>query len=145
MAVAYWMAHAPQGFFPVQNGGDAAMLFCFVFLYLVFAGPGAWSLDARRARRAVRAPASTAAPASKSRRDLEEEAMTDSDDCPGARRGGAGALPEWDLSDLYAAPDAPEIGRDIDWLRRRVPAFAADYEGKLAGLDAAGLLAAIRR
>ena len=48
MAVAYWMAHAPQSFFPVQNGGDAAILFCFVFLYLVFAGPGAWSLDARR-------------------------------------------------------------------------------------------------
>ena len=49
MAVAYWMAHAPQSFFPVLNGGDAAILFCFVFLYLVFAGPGAWSLDDRRA------------------------------------------------------------------------------------------------
>lgn len=49
MAVAYWMAHAPQSFFPVQNGGDAAILFCFVFLYIVFAGPGAFSLDARRA------------------------------------------------------------------------------------------------
>ena len=46
MAVAYWMAHAPQSFFPVENGGDAAILFCFVFLYLFFAGPGAWSLDA---------------------------------------------------------------------------------------------------
>ena len=49
MAVAYWMAHAPQSFFPVLNGGDAAILFCFVFLYLVFAGPGAWSFDGRRA------------------------------------------------------------------------------------------------
>ena len=49
MAVAYWMAHAPQSFFPILNGGDAAILFCFVFLYLVFAGPGALSLDARRA------------------------------------------------------------------------------------------------
>jgi putative oxidoreductase len=49
MAVAYWMAHAPQSFFPVQNGGDAAILFCFVFLYLVFSGPGAFSLDERRA------------------------------------------------------------------------------------------------
>ena len=48
MAVAYWMAHAPQSFFPVLNGGDAAILFCFVFLYLVFAGAGAWSLDGRR-------------------------------------------------------------------------------------------------
>lgn len=48
MAVAYWMAHAPNNMFPVLNGGDAAILFCFVFLYLVFAGPGPWSLDARR-------------------------------------------------------------------------------------------------
>jgi len=48
MAVAYFMAHAPQNFFPVHNGGDAAILFCFVFLYLVFAGPGAWSVDGRR-------------------------------------------------------------------------------------------------
>lgn len=47
MAVAYWMAHAPQSFYPVLNGGDAAILFCFVFLYLVFAGPGAWSLDSK--------------------------------------------------------------------------------------------------
>lgn len=47
MAVAYWMAHAPQSPFPALNGGDAAILFCFVFLYLVFAGPGAWSFDAR--------------------------------------------------------------------------------------------------
>jgi putative oxidoreductase len=48
MAVAYWMAHAPQDFFPVNNGGDAAILYCFVFLYLVFAGPGALSLDRRQ-------------------------------------------------------------------------------------------------
>lgn len=48
MAAAYWMAHAPQSFFPVNNGGDAAILYCFVFLYIVFAGPGPWSLDARR-------------------------------------------------------------------------------------------------
>ena len=44
-AVAYWMVHAPQNFFPVNNGGDAAILYCFVFLYLVFAGPGAFSVD----------------------------------------------------------------------------------------------------
>jgi putative oxidoreductase len=48
MAVAYWLAHAPQNPFPVNNGGDAAILYCFFFLYLVFVGPGPWSLDARR-------------------------------------------------------------------------------------------------
>ena len=46
MAFAYWMAHAPSSPFPVLNGGDAAILYCFVFLYLVFAGPGPLSLDA---------------------------------------------------------------------------------------------------
>ena len=45
MAVAYFMVHAAQGPLPVANGGDAAILFCFVFLYLVFAGPGAWSVN----------------------------------------------------------------------------------------------------
>jgi putative oxidoreductase len=48
MAVAYFMAHAPQDFFPIQNGGELAVLYCFIFLYLVFSGPGAWSLDGRR-------------------------------------------------------------------------------------------------
>jgi putative oxidoreductase len=46
MAVAYWWAHAPRDFFPVNNGGDAAILYCFVFLYLFAAGAGPWSLDA---------------------------------------------------------------------------------------------------
>jgi putative oxidoreductase len=50
MAVAYWTAHAPRGLFPVLNGGDAAILYCFIFLYLVFAGPGPWSLDALMGR-----------------------------------------------------------------------------------------------
>jgi putative oxidoreductase len=45
MAVAYWWAHFPRDFFPVINGGDAAILYCFVFLYLVFAGGGPWSID----------------------------------------------------------------------------------------------------
>ncbi len=49
MAVAYFMAHAPQSFFPTLNGGDAAILYCFVFFYLAFAGPGPWSVDAIRA------------------------------------------------------------------------------------------------
>lgn len=48
MAIGYWMAHAPKSPFPAINGGDAAILFCFLFLYLVFAGPGAWALDNRR-------------------------------------------------------------------------------------------------
>jgi putative oxidoreductase len=52
MAAAYWIAHAPQNFFPVNNGGDSAILYCFVFLYLVFAGAGAWSFD--EARRGTR-------------------------------------------------------------------------------------------
>lgn len=48
MAAAYFIAHAPKSFFPGENGGDAAILYCFVFLYLVFAGPGPWSVDALR-------------------------------------------------------------------------------------------------
>ena len=47
MAVAYWMFHAPQSPFPAVNQGDAAILYCFVFLYLVTAGPGAFALDNR--------------------------------------------------------------------------------------------------
>ena len=47
MAVAYFMVHAPQNFFPINNMGEAAILYCFVFLYLVFAGPGRWSIDNR--------------------------------------------------------------------------------------------------
>jgi len=54
MAVAYWYAHAPRDFFPVNNMGDAAILFCFVFLYISMAGPGPWSLDAMRKRDAPR-------------------------------------------------------------------------------------------
>lgn len=50
MAVAYFYAHAPRSFFPVLNGGDAAILYCFVFLYIFFAGPGPWSVDAMRRR-----------------------------------------------------------------------------------------------
>jgi putative oxidoreductase len=51
MAAAYWMFHAPQGPFPALNMGDAAILFCFVFLYLSAAGPGPWSLDSALLRR----------------------------------------------------------------------------------------------
>ena len=50
MAVAYWYAHAPQNPFPVNNMGDAAILFCFIFLYLAAAGSGPWSVDGARFR-----------------------------------------------------------------------------------------------
>ena len=56
-----------------------------------------------------------------------------------------GPLPEWDLTDLYPAPDAPELAADLDWLRDACASFAADYEGKLDTLDAAGFLACIHR
>jgi putative oxidoreductase len=57
MAVAYFMAHAPKSFFPMVNGGDAAILYCFVFLYLVAAGPGPLSVDAARRGETRVAPA----------------------------------------------------------------------------------------
>ena len=48
MAVAYFMAHAPQAFLPLVNQGELAVLYCFVFLYLFIAGPGAFSFDSAR-------------------------------------------------------------------------------------------------
>lgn len=48
MAAAYFLGHAPRGFFPIANGGNLAIMYCFVFFYLVFAGPGPWSIDAQR-------------------------------------------------------------------------------------------------
>ncbi len=48
MAAAYFIGHAPQNFFPVNNGGDAAILYCFIFLYFVFRGAGALSVDGDR-------------------------------------------------------------------------------------------------
>ncbi len=47
-AVAYFMVHAPQGFYPILNKGELAALYCFVFLYIAAAGAGPWSLDAMR-------------------------------------------------------------------------------------------------
>ncbi len=58
---------------------------------------------------------------------------------------GLGNLPEWDLSDLYTSDEAPELARDLDWLEQECAAFAADYEGKLADLDADGLLTCVQR
>ena len=51
MAVAYFMAHAPQAPLPILNGGEPAVLFCFVFLYIAARGAGVWSLDSLRTRR----------------------------------------------------------------------------------------------
>ncbi|KAJ55271.1 oligoendopeptidase F [Actibacterium mucosum KCTC 23349] len=65
-----------------------------------------------------------------------------------AQTGGAdglGDLPEWNLDDLYAGEDAPELTRDMEWLEEACASFAADYEGKLAGLDAAQMLDCVQR
>ena len=51
MAVAYFMVHAPQGVYPVLNGGEAAILYCFAFLHISAAGAGPWSIDGRREAR----------------------------------------------------------------------------------------------
>jgi putative oxidoreductase len=56
MAVAYFQFHAPQSFFPTVNNGIPAILYCFLFLYLMTAGPGAWSIDAMIARSKHREP-----------------------------------------------------------------------------------------
>jgi putative oxidoreductase len=61
MAVAYFMAHFPKSFFPAVNGGAAAILYCFIFLYLFAAGGGAWSLDRLRAPESVPIPAASRA------------------------------------------------------------------------------------
>ena len=50
MAVAYFMTHFPKGFWPLQNMGEGAILFCFIFLYLAAAGAGAWRIDEARTR-----------------------------------------------------------------------------------------------
>lgn len=63
----------------------------------------------------------------------------------GGGAGEFGDLPEWDLSDLYTAEDAPELIRDLAWLEEECANFAKDYEGKLAELDAEGFLACVLR
>ena len=64
---------------------------------------------------------------------------------PGAVAVDLGELPEWDLTDLYAAPDAPELAADLDRLDRACASFAADYEGRLAGLTPAEMLECVER
>lgn len=67
------------------------------------------------------------------------------DAAPSSGAEGLGNLPDWDLSDLYPAPDAPELAADLDKLEAACTSFAADYAGKLDTLDAAGLLEAVQR
>ena len=62
MAVAYWMVHAPQSTFPILNHGESAILFCFIFLLIAAAGPGPWSLDAKRNKSVIRTEDSTGEP-----------------------------------------------------------------------------------
>ena len=69
-------------------------------------------------------------------RDVREAATGDN---------SLGPLPEWNLDDLYKGVEDPRIAADLDWLATECAAFAADYQGKLAGLDAGAMLEAVRR
>jgi len=62
-----------------------------------------------------------------------------------AANDNMGDLPEWNLNDLYPSTDGPEITADLEWLDREGPAFGTDYQGKLADLDAAGMLECVHR
>jgi putative oxidoreductase len=64
MAYAYWTVHAPQSTFPLLNHGEGAILFCFIFLLVAAAGPGPWSLDAKRRKTVVKTEDSTGEPLS---------------------------------------------------------------------------------
>jgi len=66
-------------------------------------------------------------------------------DANAASSGAFGDLPDWDLSDLYTGEDAPELTRDMAWLEGECASFAAQYQGKLADLNAAGLLTCVQR
>ena len=66
-------------------------------------------------------------------------------DANAAGGNSLGPLPEWNLDDLYTGEKAAELQKDMDWLETACADFAAAYEGKMAGLDAAGLLEAVKR
>ncbi|MCP3971094.1 MAG: M3 family oligoendopeptidase [Rhodobacteraceae bacterium] len=66
-------------------------------------------------------------------------------DANSSGQGAFGELPDWDLCDLYTAPDAPELARDMGWLETECAAFGAEYEGKLAGLSAQEMLDCVQR
>jgi putative oxidoreductase len=56
MAVAYFIGHFPKSFWPLENAGEPAVLFCFIFLYMATQGSGIWSIDAAREQRAIEIP-----------------------------------------------------------------------------------------
>jgi putative oxidoreductase len=62
MAFAYFKTHAPQGFWPLINGGELAVLYCFLFLFIAAAGPGPWSVDALMRPRATQRPSAETRP-----------------------------------------------------------------------------------
>jgi oligoendopeptidase F len=71
--------------------------------------------------------------------------LFDANSNAGSSENPLGNLPEWDLDDLYTGEDAPELKRDLDWLEQASASFADDYDGKLAGLDAAAFLECVLR
>ena len=138
MAVAYWMFHAPASFYPVLNGGDAAILYTFVFLLLVFTGPGAWSIDGITAKRQGRAdPAARlhcnaarlsmiclstlerargeggrSSPLTPSTRNWEDSMSTSR-----SKSTTAGAPAPSDRNSLTIGPDGPILLHDVHFLK----------------------------
>ena len=76
---------------------------------------------------------------------MTRECTFDAEHGPSGNGAELGPLPDWDLTDLYPGTDAPELARDMDWLEAACADFASDFEGKLATLDAEGLLKAVLR
>jgi oligoendopeptidase F len=76
---------------------------------------------------------------------MHRKPLFDATPSAGASGGRLGPLPEWDLTDLYPSEEAAELKRDLDWLEQACASFAADFEGKLADLDAEGFLDAVHR
>ncbi len=76
---------------------------------------------------------------------MTRERTFDAEHGPSGNGAELGPLPDWDLTDLYPGTDAPELARDMDWLEAACADFASDFEGKLATLDAEGLLKAVLR
>ena len=74
MAFAYFLAHAPRGTLPIQNGGELAMIYCFAFLYIAARGAGSLSVDGRCARRKRRARREPSAPRARTRERPAAEA-----------------------------------------------------------------------
>ena len=108
MAFAYFLSHAPHGFFPILNRGDGAILYCFVFFYIVFAGAGPWSLDAllpqARLARSELAREALVAPA-------HHDAVVPGEHRPQQRRGHAHPRPRHIDDPVVAHLCARAVGR----------------------------------